>query len=102
MGCDDGNILNNDGCSSDCSIEDGFECVSYGIGSISNCTDSNATPEPTSVPTFSSAPTSGPTSAPTLDPTRKPTINPTRKPTINPTITKEDIAKDNTDRSEDS
>lgn len=24
--CDDGNLLNGDGCNSECEIEDGFEC----------------------------------------------------------------------------
>ncbi len=25
--CDDGNMLNNDGCSSKCTIEDGYSCI---------------------------------------------------------------------------
>ena len=24
--CEDSNLINNDGCSSDCKLEDGFEC----------------------------------------------------------------------------
>ncbi len=32
--CDDGNMINNDGCSSSCQIETGFTCVNSPLPSL--------------------------------------------------------------------
>ena len=34
--CDDGNLISNDGCSSECLVEDGFTCF-YEQGAPDNC-----------------------------------------------------------------
>lgn len=35
--CDDGNIVNDDGCSDKCQIEEGFECEAIDTGDQSVC-----------------------------------------------------------------
>ena len=37
--CDDGNLLDYDGCSSECTIEEGYECNNGGAGMIDMCTE---------------------------------------------------------------
>lgn len=39
MQCDDGNVINGDGCSSTCTIETGYSCVGGGWNSLDVCTE---------------------------------------------------------------
>ena len=37
--CDDGNLLDYDGCSAECVIETGYECANGGLGTRDTCTE---------------------------------------------------------------
>jgi cysteine-rich repeat protein len=74
-GCDDGNLVNSDGCSANCAIESGFACS----GQPSACIA--FTPTPTQTFTRTLTPTLTNTPTPTFTNTPTPTVTNTPTPT---------------------